>query len=245
MNGFTGRNIPWLYIFYTLLVFGVIIFIAILSYVPPVSRDALTHHLAIPKLYLEHGGIYEIPHLRFSYYPMNVTLLYTIPLYFSNDIIPKFIHFAFALATAAFIYRYLTRRINPQYAMLGSLFFLSIPVIVRLSSTVYVDLGLIFFLFAAMLYLFRWIESHFNYKHLLISAIFCGLALGTKYNGLLGLFLLGLFVAFLYSMFHSGQKLANMKAVGWCATFVVVALIVFSPWMAKNIYWTEPCLPAL
>ena len=53
--------------------------ISILAFVPPVSRDALTHHLFIPKLYLHHGGIYEIPHLTFSYYPMNLDMLYLIP----------------------------------------------------------------------------------------------------------------------------------------------------------------------
>jgi len=74
--------------------------IIILSCVPPVSRDALTHHLAVPKLYLKHGGIYQIPSINFSYYPMNLDFLYLVPLYFGNDIIPKYIHFLFALLTA-------------------------------------------------------------------------------------------------------------------------------------------------
>jgi len=52
-----------------------IVSIVILSCVPPVSKDALTHHLAVPKLYLNHGGIYEIPFMAFSYYPMNLDLL--------------------------------------------------------------------------------------------------------------------------------------------------------------------------
>ena len=65
--------------------------IIILSSVPPVSRDALTHHLAVPKLYLQHGGIYEIPSIEFSYYPMNLDLLYLVPLYFGNDIIHVFV----------------------------------------------------------------------------------------------------------------------------------------------------------
>jgi hypothetical protein len=69
-----------------------IVSIVILSCVPPVSKDALVHHLAIPKLYLKHGGIYEIPFMPFSYYPMNLELLYMIPLFFGNDIVPKFIH---------------------------------------------------------------------------------------------------------------------------------------------------------
>ena len=84
-----------------------IVTVVILSWVPPVSRDALTHHLAVPKLYLQHGGIYEIPAIVFSYYPMNLDLLYMIPLYWGNDIAPKFIHFLFALLTAGLLYGYL------------------------------------------------------------------------------------------------------------------------------------------
>jgi hypothetical protein len=141
MKFIINKNISWINIIYCTLIIGVVISISILASVPPVDRDALTHHLYVPKLYLQHGGIYEIPGLEFSYYPMNLDLLYLIPMYFNNDILPKFIHFAFALATAAMVYCYLNRRLNQQYALLGSLFFLSIPVIIRLSSTVYVDLG--------------------------------------------------------------------------------------------------------
>ena len=78
---------------------AVIAAIFMLGSVPPVSRDALTHHLFVPKLYLERGFV-ELPWLAFSYYPMNLDLLYLIPLYFGNDIIPKYIHCGFALLTA-------------------------------------------------------------------------------------------------------------------------------------------------
>ena len=60
--------------------FILIISVVVMSIVPPVSKDALVHHLAVPKLYLRHGGIYEIPFMDFSYYPMNLDLLYMIPL---------------------------------------------------------------------------------------------------------------------------------------------------------------------
>ena len=108
-----------LLILITLLISSIII----LSSVPPVSRDALTHHLAVPKLYLKHGGMYEIPSIVFSYYPPNLDLLYLIPLYFGNDIIPKFIHFAFALLTAWMIFSYLKVRLDAAYALSGGLFF--------------------------------------------------------------------------------------------------------------------------
>ena len=64
----------------------------ILNLTPPISRDALIHHLAIPKLWLKHGEIYEMPWAEYSYYPMYINLIYLVGLYFKNEIAPKFIH---------------------------------------------------------------------------------------------------------------------------------------------------------
>ena len=221
------------------LLLSLILSIIILSYVPPVSRDALTHHLAVPKLYLKHGSIYEIPELKVSYYPMNIDLLYLIPLYFGNDIIPKFIHFSFALMTAWLIFNYLKKRIDTSYALFGVLLFLSLPVIIKLSITVYVDLGLYYFSTVSLICLFKWIEKDFKIKYLIISAIWCGLALGTKYNGLIVLFLLTLFVPFIYlRSIHSGTY-SQIRAIGYSAVFMIVSFMVFSPWMVKNYIWTN------
>ena len=79
----------------------------IFNLTPPISRDALIHHLAVPKLWLKHGEFYEIPWAEYSYYPMYINLLYTVCLYFKNDIVPKFIHLAFGLGTGWLIYSYL------------------------------------------------------------------------------------------------------------------------------------------
>jgi hypothetical protein len=237
-------HISWTYVISALLIVAGIGWICLLSAVPPVDRDALTHHLFVPELYLEHGGIHELPHIPFSYYPMNLDLLYLIPLYFNNDIAPKYIHFAFALVTGILIFRYLARRTDTGHALLGMLFFLTLPLVVRLSSTVYVDLGLICFLFAALLYLFKWIESGFTVGPLIISGIWCGLALGTKYNGLLGMFLLGMFVPFIYARFHAQKRYGSLKAAGWGTLFILVSLAVFSPWMIRNLAWTgNPVYP--
>jgi hypothetical protein len=223
-----------------------IISISILIYTPPTDRDALTHHLFIPNLYLKHGGIYEIPSMEFSYYPMNLDLLYMIPLYWRNDILPKFIHFAFGLMTAGLLFGYLRRRLNAEYALLGALFFLSVPVIVKLSITVYVDLGLIFFSFGAIIYLLKWIENSFRLKNLIVSSLFCGLALGTKYNGLITCLLLVLLVPFTYSRTTNqsgGSKtvsaMGQLKGIGYGVIFICVSFLVFSPWMIKNYLWTN------
>lgn len=221
-----------------------IVSIILLSSVPPVCRDSLTHHLAVPKLYLNHGGMYEIPSVIFSYYPMNLDLLYMIPLYFGNDIVPKYIHFLFALLTALLVYGYLKKRTDRNFALFGALFFLSIPVIVKLSITVYVDLGLIFFSTASLIFLFKWIESDFKLKHLIISAIFCGLSLGTKYNAIIAFALLSIFVVFTYMRTsHNGknspESVKSIKALSSGLIFIVVSLLVFSPWMIRNYIWTK------
>jgi len=232
--------------------------ILVLASVPPVDRDALTHHLAVPKLYLKHGGIHEIPQVPFSYYPMNLDLLYVIPLYFGNDIVPKYIHFGFALLTAGLIGSYLYRRLRSSIAaLLGGLLFLSLPVIVKLSITVYVDLGLIFFSTAALLQLLRWAETGFPLKRLVLSGIFAGLCLGTKPNGMLSFFFLAAAVPFLYradTVAPSAQpsdekpehlrKRSSLGALGWPAVFALIALLVYSPWMLRNYFWTgNPVYP--
>jgi len=226
-------------VFLIVLLSILVLSIIILSWVPPISRDALTHHLAVPKLYLKHGSIYEIPDRVFSYYPMNLDLLYIIPLYFGNDIIPKLIHFSFALLTAWLIYGYLKKRTTATYALLGSLFFLSIPIIVKLSITVYVDLGLVFFSTTSLLLLFKWTENQHKPRYLITSAITCGLALGIKYNGLISLLLLTSFVVLIHIRYTPKNSQNQLKSLGFGVLYLLIALIIFSPWMIRNYMWTK------
>ncbi len=208
--------------------------VSLLCLVPPVSRDALVHHLNLPKLYLQYGEMVEFPSMPFSYFPMNLDLLFMIPLWLGNDIAPKFIHFGFALLTAWLIHGYLKPRLGRPYAWLGALFFLSIPIIVKLSITVYVDLGLVFFSTAALLLLFRWVEAGFRWPLLAASAVCCGLAMGTKYNGLVVCFLLTAFVPCLYSAMQKRGGRLFWKPIGLGILYLALALAVFSPWMIRN-----------
>jgi hypothetical protein len=133
----------------------------------------------------------------------------------------------------------LKKRIDTTYALLGVILFLSLPVIIKLSITVYVDLGLYCFSTASLVCLFKWIEKDFKIKYLIVSAIWCGLALGTKYNGLIVSFLLSLFVPFIYLRSIQNKTKRQSRAIGYCAVFMIVSLMVFSPWMIKNYIWTN------
>ncbi len=233
LNTLTAKlNHPIRFLLYTLLliVTGCIV---LLASVPPVSRDALTHHLYVPRLWLENGDITPIADIPFSYYPMNLDLLYLIPLYFGNDIIPKYIHFFFALATAGVMYWYLKKRLSKNWGLLGALFFLTVPIIVKLSITVYVDLGLTFFTTVSLLCLLEWIRKQYQYPALIVAGIFCGLAAGTKYNGLITIFLLTLFVPFIYLQTNKKIK-SSWKSILSGVIFLSCTLFAFSPWLMRN-----------
>jgi len=222
-----------------LLLAAVVILVAsmvVLSWVPPVSKDELVHHLAVPKLYLKQGGMHEISFMPFSYYPMNLDLLYLIPLYFGNDILPKFIHFSFALLTAGLLFGYLKRRTGRGFALFGVVFFLSIPIIVKLSISAYVDLGVLFFSFASLLLLLKWAESGLKRKFLILSGVMAGLAMGTKYNAMVTAVLLTLFVPILSAPRIKGKFFRSLVQ---CLLFLSIALLVFSPWMLRNYSWKK------
>jgi 4-amino-4-deoxy-L-arabinose transferase-like glycosyltransferase len=223
--------------------------ILVLAAVPPVDRDALTHHLAVPKLYLKHGGLVELPAISFSYYPMNLDLLYLLPLYFGNDILPKYIHFAFALATGGLVFGYLRQRLKrSSWALLGALMFLSLPVIVKLSITVYVDLGLIFFSTAALLQILQWARAGMRIRQMMIAGLLAGLCLGTKPNGLLVVFLLALCVPFAHRLAADAavrpaearreNARRPLTPLLWAMVFTATAALVYSPWMIRNAAWT-------
>lgn len=237
--------------FLTISLTAVILAILIMGSVPPVSRDALTHHLAVPKRYLQAGEIRELPDIVFSYYPQLLDLIYLVPLVFNNDMAPKYIHFAFGLMTALLVYIYLKKRLGRIYGIIGSLFFLSLPVIVKLSVTVYVDLGLTFFTTAALLGLLEWSGNGFPRKRLIMAAVCCGLAMGTKYNGLLICLILTFFPPLIYLNQYKKEnrnddtkKRHSIRAVSYGAGFFLIAMAVFSPWMVKNFVWkNNPVYP--
>lgn len=213
------------------LIFLILLVEFILNLTPPIARDAIIHHLAIPKLWLKNGAFYEMKWAKFSYYPMNIDLLYIIPIYFKKDYLANFIHMGFGVGTAFLIYNYLKSRISLIAGLLGVLIFFSTPMIFRLSTQAYVDLGLIFFTTASMIAFIRYRDSQFkDFKWLFLASLTMGLALGTKYNALIALFFLSAAMVFIYSRDTKDQ----WKAIQCGLIFVLISFLFFSPWLIKN-----------
>jgi len=203
----------------------------ILNLTPPISRDALIHHLAVPKLWLKHGRIYEIPWANYAYYPMNINLLYVVCLYFKNDIAPKFIHLAFGLGTGWLIYLYLKQKFDRNWALLGMAIFITTPVVIWLSTSAYIDLGMTFFSTMSVLTFIKWRDSEYTQlKWFFISSFCMGIAIGSKYNALIAWLIINLILILSYVRDTNKQ----IGALQYGIMFFVSTALLASPWYLKN-----------
>jgi hypothetical protein len=204
--------------------------VLLLALTPPYARDALIHHLAIPKLWLKHGGFYETPWAPFSYYPMNIELIYLLCLIIGSDILPNIVHLCFAIGTSLLIYLYLKPKLGLTYALLGCLIWLSTPIVIHVGPTAYIDLGLTFFITLAIYYMAKFMEMEKpEKKFFFLSAIFIGLALGSKYSALIAL---PFFTCL--SFFAASRYGGNWKAIKYTALYLVVSACLAAPWYIKN-----------
>jgi hypothetical protein len=222
-------------------IFVIFIVEIVLGLLPPISRDELTHHLAIPKLYAKAGRIIEVPIAPYSYYPMLIDMLYTPWVYWGFDFVPKWIHALFGFLTGLLLYAYLG--MNAVYGLLGFFFFVSTPLIARLSHWGYIDLGITFYTTASLLCLLRWREERQALCWLGMAALSLGFALATKPNGLVA----GLLISLLFLMVIVKPPRKNLIEMGYeLVLFGGLVLLPFLPWILKNWFQTgNPFYPLL
>lgn len=227
-------------VFLVLAICSLVLIILISSTTPPTEKDSLTHHLAIPKLWVTHGGIHEIPWSMASYNPMNVELLYYLILKTGHDTATKYLHSLFCFLTSLLIFIYVRRDLSVGYALLGSLIFISTPIVIKLCTSSYVDLALAFFSTASILAILQWRNTGFQKRWLLLSAIASGLGAGTKYNGFVVVIILFFGVIYIYSK-ETERLHISLK---YATVYFLISAIFFSPWLIKNYILTgNPCFP--
>jgi hypothetical protein len=216
-----------------LLAGGGVLLLAIvaLALVPPIARDELTHHLALPALYVEAGGIVEVPFADQAYYPMLLEVLYAPLLAWLPDQAPKLLHLLFGLAAAAVVGLAAQRETRSTAAgALAAALTLFTPAVALLACTAYVDLGLLFYTAVAVAALLRWYATG-SWAWLALSALNAGFSGTSKYNGLVSIALLS-----------AGAALAPGRRAVWklpliAAFYAALALVPMSPWLAKN--WAQ------
>lgn len=204
---------------------------------PAWDYDGLMYHLVGPKLFLEAGRIFPFPDNWYVNGPFTIEMVFSLGLAFRDDVLPKLIHFSLATLYILTSYFLAKRLLNREGAWLSVALIMGIPTLPILAGFAYIDLGWSAFEVLALLAFVIWFQDK-DSRWLLLSGLMCGLAMGSKYVGLMGFGLLGLVI--LAIDLRSGWR----KLIKTILVFSVPAVLVASPWYLKNIIWfTNPVYP--
>ena len=213
---------------------AVILFIGLLclrASLPITARDALIHHLAVPKWWIERGYIYPIPWHEWSLYPMLIQLAYGALLTCGLERLTPYYHMLYVLLLCGITGSWVARRTNqPAGGVVSALLLLCVPICLNLASTPLVDLGLALYSAMAIMALVEALRTH-KTRELWAGGLAMGLALGCKPNALLACALL----IPCFFLAAAGQPL--MSRIRSLVIFCFAALSAYLPWMLKSWIW--------
>ncbi|MCP4360098.1 MAG: hypothetical protein GY796_18995 [Chloroflexi bacterium] len=166
---------------YLIIAISLTLFVALL---PPTSWDAISYHLKGPQIYLAAGRIVptlDNAHIAPIYFPNLFEMLFMLAMGLRGDVTAKLLHFLFSFFLGALVYLAARDQVQVKDPWLAVVFYYAIPMVLVLAGQAYNDLSLAFSQIVALLALFQWQRFRRN-KWLVLSGLFCGLAMGHKYT---------------------------------------------------------------
>jgi 4-amino-4-deoxy-L-arabinose transferase-like glycosyltransferase len=219
-----------------ILVIGMVlvyVFIGALS--PETFYDSLKYHLAVPQMWIFHHKIFAISNFEYSFYPVNIHLLYLLALMFGNEITAKLIHFGLGLLTVATIYFWSRRYFSRRMGWLATVIVFSVPFVSLVMVRAAIEMGLAFFETLAVISMLEFLFAGERKKHwLVLSALFCGTAIGGKYLSAYCLVSLGL-ILFIQMI---KEKMSAGKIILTFVIFLGISLFLPSPYLIRNYLMT-------
>lgn len=217
---------PWLCV-----LIGLPLFFALWAcLVPPHQYDSLVYHLALPQEYLRAGRLIAPPGIVYAHFPQNGEMLFTLALSLGSDLLAQMYIWLAGALTVAWLLTF-GRRVTPA-AVWAAVLVATHTAVLLMCSTTYVEPLVMLWTTAALLS-FEASDDGRELGPVLLSAVFTGLALGTKYYaGLLAVLLV--------------LRLVWRDRLKHAFVFAAVAGALFAPWLVKNwIFAGNPVFPFL
>lgn len=227
----------------SLIIAGLLLIYALGAMVPEREVDSLWYHLAAPLYYIMNDGFIQlVPFNMPSHYPMNVHLHFTLSLLLGNDTTVKAFILCHFIPMLILLWSVVSRYGAARWGLFAVAVYLCclhfrLPVMSNVQRAVYFHV----FLSYALLW---WSLETRDGKCFWLAALFCGMAMGTKFNGLLFGYVGQWVLIALWMIFH-GKK-HRIKAFGmWCG-HSIVAWLMMSPWLLKSAVLTgNPLYPMM
>ena len=211
-------------------------FIVLGALTPETFYDSLNYHVSVPLYWVQHHAITPVSHSVYSYFSNNIHVFYSMGLLFGNEITTKLMHVAFGLLIMFALYNWSRRHFSREMGIVAMFIFISVPFVPMVMWKTAIELGLGFFETLAVLCCLYYVsgEKENNRQFLVLSAVFCGAAVGGKYFSVYSL-------AGILSVLAAASLLKKEKAGRIFITLLIMSSITMAfliPYLARNYAWT-------
>lgn len=206
-------------------------FLVAVAVLPPTGVDELLYHLEVPRRFLESG---HQPFFRdniLAYFPQFGEMLFLNALALTGETAAHLFHVLFALLLGLAIYGYARERLTAFHAGLAAAVFLTVPSVILVAVSAYVDLMFACFAFLALVALLKFLETG-ERAWILHAGIMAGGACSTKYTGIQLVLLL--VVILLIQQLRGVGKEWRLAPLFLSA----IALLIASPYYIRNLVLT-------
>lgn len=228
--------------------FALLLFLSLLALIsalaPPTAKDTLLYHFALPKVYVNAGGIVDEPYNIAQFLPLGAEmhnvwamLLGRVINARTGEAAAGVIQFSYLPLLLVFVYGWVKEQTRQRsWALIATLLIVSVPTVYYVAANAYVDLALSLYLALATHAAAHWWTTN-KRAYLIHLALALGFALCIKLTAaflIVPLVLLFLFKA--ESLKKSGtldtSALRNLIATGLLTIFF--AALISSPWYLRT-----------
>ena len=232
-----GRKRNYRLRFYNILALTLVVFVILnmlAAHAPVYSSDAVSYHIAAPKLYAGQHAITHIPYMITSSYPMITEMLFLDGFLLKGGKLSKLIAAYLALLSAVAIFLFARKYFGPMTGLLAATIFYTLPIVSVFNVRGFVDISTAFFGIIALFALFNWHQTN-DSKMLFFGGVLAGAAAATKLSAYPIAAVLYLVVAYVTVTLKKDM----LKEFGRNSIIYLVGVaVVMLPWLVRAFVYT-------
>jgi hypothetical protein len=217
---------------------AILLFTLLSSLAPPIRFDALTYHLALPRLYLQAGRFFYIPQNIYWGMPQSAEMLYTFAMALGGAPAAAVLGWGIGALALLGMLGLALERLAAAAAWVAAAALVSGYTLASALSWAYADWLVVLFGVCWLVALTLWVERR-ERGYVLLAGLLAGLAIGAKYTA--GILLVcGVVAVLYYGRSSLRQMLESLLMYG------LAAGLAAAPWLLKNLLATgNPLYPFL
>ena len=130
--------------------------ILLVSLAPPVAADALAYHLAVPKIYISHHAIIDLPNHKHAAQPFLMEMIFLFGMLLRSDIVAQLLNFALTCAAGGSVYLVARRFFSRRVGIIATAAFMLTPQLIGAAELLGPESGMAFYVMLTFLGLAHW-----------------------------------------------------------------------------------------